>query len=482
MFGLDYRTMLARDIVNILDNSEVPLSVEKIKKKLGRSNTITINDVCKNLKKIIEREYEEKNYSVRLVSEERGTYKLERQDTNLQSLYKAIFETDLSYLITMHAIQHRDFSTYDFCSKYHVSFSTVQRRTKLINEEIKTFQVRISCSSRIKILSDELMIRSFSYLFFWSMHRDISNTIFFSDYEYYVDLANEVIRYLNKPFDPVKSRSIALWLKLSSIGISKKRSILIDSSKELVIRSLNIPEKPAFLSSWEEKDWSFLIGAINVTGIYPFDLDFDASKIESSIDGAGLTAEKFIEVSKKYFKADSISVDRVKRLIYRYQLLNMFINPTTKKELNSITRHILSFKSIREINPLYWKNFVLFWKELKKELRCDELHTYLRYVCLMICLNVYPLISFRPVCKIHLSSDFDTLYEGMLKQVICSHFSQTFEIDFVEDFDKAQIILTTTPLEKGLYSENQIHLLIHSQLTSTDLARIQDTLNSLHST
>lgn len=479
MFGLDYRTMLARDIVNVLDNSEEPLSVEKIKKKIGRSNTITINDVCKNLKMLVEREYGEKDYSVRLVSEERGTYKLERHDTNLQSLYKAIFETDLSYLILMYTIQYRDFSTYDFCSKHHVSFSTVQRRTKMINEEIKTFQVRISCSSRIKIASDELMIRSFSYLFFWSMHREISNTLFFSDYEHYIDLANEVIRYLNKPFDPVKTRSIALWMKLFSIGISKKRRIVLDSSKERLIESLKITEKPFFLSSWEDKDWSFLIGVINVTGIYPFDLDFDATKIELLIEQSDLTAEKFIEVSKNFFSIESVSVDKVKRLIYRYQLLNAFIKPTTKKELKSITKHILSFKSIREINPLYWKNFVLFWKELKKELRRDERHTYLRYVCLMICLDVYPLMSFRPICKIHLSSDFDTLYEGMLKQVICSHFSQNFQIDFVEEFDKAQVILTTTPLEKKVYSEKQIHLLVHSQLTSTDLIRLRGILNSL---
>lgn len=110
MFGLDNRTMLARDIINILDNSDEALSAEKIQKKLGRSNVITINDVCKHLMYIASNEYGNDDYFVKIETPERGSYRLERQSTNLQSLYKAIFETDLSYLILMTVIQNREFS------------------------------------------------------------------------------------------------------------------------------------------------------------------------------------------------------------------------------------------------------------------------------------------------------------------------------------------------------------------------------------
>ena len=480
LFGLDYRTMLARDIIDSLDNTDEALSVEKIQQKIGRGSSVTINDVCKNLMKLIEIEYGDKEYSVELTTGKKGGYHLERHNTNLQNLYKSIFETDLSYLILMHAIQYREFSTYDFCSKYHVSFSTVQRKIKAINTAIETFQVRLTCSKKVKFNSEEIMVRSFSYLFFWSIHREISNTLFFSDYDFYIDIATKIIEHLNKTYDPVKVRSIALWVKLFSVGISKEAHVSLEKEKEELIRSFKIPCQPDFLDSWDTIDWYLLVGIIDVTGIYPFEIEFSVDKMNIFIDKDALSVEKFINVSQKHFhylEADKIL--SVQNMIHRYQLLNIFIHPTTKSELKSITRHILGFKSVREINPLYWKKFASFWKELKTDLRQDEQHTYLRYICLMICLEVYPINSCRPIFKVHITSDFDVFYENMLKQILCAHFDSLYQIKFVENFFDAQLIITTTPLEKELYNDNQLHLLIHSQLTSKDLDKIKAIFDSL---
>lgn len=480
MFGLDNRTMLARDIINILDNSDEALSAEKIQKKLGRSNVITINDVCKHLMYIASNEYGNDDYFVKIETPERGSYRLERQSTNLQSLYKAIFETDLSYLILMTVIQNREFSTHDFCGKHHVSFSTVQRKVKAINKEINPFQVHITCSYRIKFNSDELLIRSFSHLFFWSLHREISNNLFFLDYDHYIKEAEKVVAYLEKPYDPLNVRSIALWMKLFSIGIAKKQQLRMSPEKEALMQSFSIPEKPDFLPFWNENDWYALVGIMNVTGIYSFDLVFDEEKLGYFIKAEDLSPETFLECSETYFgPAGAASVVTIKRLVHRYQLLKVFIEPNTKSELRSITKHILSFTMIKKVNLLYWKNFVAFWKELKETLPISEQSSYLRYSCLMICLEAFPIDSCRPLIKVHLSSDFDVLYEGMLKQLIRSRFNQTYQIQFIEELQAADIILTTTPLNKQVLSEKQKHLTIHSQLSEKDLKKLSHLFNEL---
>jgi hypothetical protein len=134
---------------------------------------------------------------------------------------------------------------------------------------------------------------------------------------------------------------------------------------------------------------------------------------------------------------------------------------------------------IKKVNPLYWKNFVAFWKELKETLPVTEQSSYLRYSCLMICLEAFPIDSCRPLIKVHLSSDFDVLYEGMLKQLIRSRFNQTYQIQFIEELQAADMILTTTPLSKQVLSEKQKHLIIHSQLSEKDLKKLSHLFNEL---
>jgi hypothetical protein len=63
--------------------------------------------------------------------------------------------------------------------------------------------------------------------------------------------------------------------------------------------------------------------------------------------------------------------------------------------------------------------------------------------------------------------------------LIRSRFNQTYQIQFIEELQAADMILTTTPLSKQVLSEKQKHLIIHSQLSEKDLKKLSHLFNEL---
>ncbi|MFC4772807.1 helix-turn-helix domain-containing protein [Enterococcus hermanniensis] len=332
MFGLDNRTLLSKDIIEILDQVDYGLSVEDIQNKLGYSNPVTILSVCKEITAVIKKNYIHNHYQLEIDNSKRGLFELKRYSTNLQSLYKEIFSKDIAYDILMVLIQKRSISSEKICQTYNISRSTLQRKIKAINKEIADFQVYITCSERIQFKSDELLIRSFSYFFFWSMHRELDNTFWFPEGEQHLFNAKRILDYLGCAFDPIKSRSLALWIQFFSIGIAKKKTLNFSAEKLQFLESCQIPECPDFLTAWSNLEWRTLVGVIYVSNVYEYELVFQIEAVEPFLSAGDLCYEDFERAAEKQFSSiSSYEKTKIQREIARYQLLNLFINPQAKK-------------------------------------------------------------------------------------------------------------------------------------------------------
>lgn len=471
---MDNRTLLCRDIIEILDHADRGLSVDEIQKRLGYSNAVTILAACKEITSVSEKINMSNHYHLEIDNSKRGIFELKRYSTNLQTLYQQIFSNDISYDILMTLIQRRSISSENICRTHSISRSTLQRKIKSINKEIESFQVYITCSEKIQFKSDELLIRSFSFFFFWTMHRDLNNNYFLSDSAQYVHTADRILNYLGCAHDPIKSRSLALWIKFFSIGISKKEKLTFSAEKIHLIEKFQIPECPEFLPAWDDLEWRTLLGVIFVSNIYSYELSFRYTDLESFLAPGDLTCGDFVRISEKYFSTLSKNAKKkVQQEIARYQLLNIFINPRAKKRLRIITDHVLSFKFLKKNYPVYWERYAYFWIDLKKELRLDEQHSYMRYLCLNICLDVFPLEKYLPQINIHLSSDVDRAYENYLKQAISLHFNGKYKLNFIDNFKEAEFIISTLPFSSHYLKTSQKALIIRAQLSDKDFAALE---------
>lgn len=301
MFGLDNRTLLTRDIVEILDHADQGLSVDEIQKKLGYSNAVTILAACKEIISIAEKDSSNNHYYLEIANSKRGIFELKRYSTNLQTLYQEIFSNDIAYDILMSLIQKRSISSEKICQTYSISRSTLQRKIKNINQEIASFQVYITCSNKIQFKADELLIRSFSYFFFWTIHRELDNNLLLSDSAQYISTADRILKYLGCEFDPIKSCSLALWIQFFSIGIAKKRKLNFSSEKMYLIETFQIPERPAFLTAWDDLEWRTLVGVIFTSNIYGYELKFDSTELEKFLTLGDLSFKDFEKASENNF-------------------------------------------------------------------------------------------------------------------------------------------------------------------------------------
>ncbi|MFC4772806.1 hypothetical protein [Enterococcus hermanniensis] len=106
----------------------------------------------------------------------------------------------------------------------------------------------------------------------------------------------------------------------------------------------------------------------------------------------------------------------------------------------------------------------------------DEQHSYMRYLCLTICLAIFPLKDYLPEIKIHLTSDVDSAYKNYLKQAIALHFKNFYSLHFIDNFKQAEIIVSTLPFPNQYLTPSQKSLVIRAQLSEKDFGALEQLL------
>lgn len=481
LFGMENRTLLKRDIIELLDNIDQPISVTDIRRMLGYSNITTILEICKELQTAVASIYSHGEFSLRLNTDQRGQIQLQRNSTNLQSLYNHIFSQDLTYDIFMELIEKRAISTIDFCLNYNISRSTLQRRIKRINKEIAAFDVRIICSDTLHFKADELKIRVLSYIFLWGIHRQFSNINLPIDTSYYKDLTVRIFDYLNIRFDTVQLELLSFWVWIISNAISKKKSLCLSESEHEIVKSFEIPTKPNFLPRWKKNEWEMLIIIIFDSDLYNFtlltkDLPTTFIQLMNHINNTWLKSfsEHFKELS-----SNELEFSRIK--ITRYYLSNYFFETDTSDDIMDDVTHIMNLNDFKKRYPLYWEKFEAFWNDLifLNDIKSQRSHRKL--AALLLCLALYPLERTIPKIRVYISSDISLLFTTYLQQTISNHYKGKYELIFEKDLNKADLIISTAPFNNFHSLRSQKHLVVRSHMKNNDFKLMDQYLKDISS-
>lgn len=471
MFGLKYRTLLARDIVEVLDNSPDPLSLKEIQQSLGYSNVITIQDICKELMEISEESYGVENNYLQFENKKRGTVKLNRFSTNLQTFYKEIFSKDVAFEIIFELIQKRSFSSIEFCLNHSISKSTLQRKIKLINDELTNYKVYITCSDNVKFKANEVNIRLFSFYFLWATHREFSNVSWNLDTSYFLNTASSILDYLNISKDPVKTELTAFIVYIFWNAHSKKKKLNLTRSQQKILNLLNFPERPSMLSTWRDEEWKMFIVSLSNYNAYSPNFAYEQDKIVSQL-GINLKDFNYFEQAIcthfGHITAEKYSYLHGAWLQYRL-FIDYFDYPNVFVE--SLT-HVFTLDSFSEEHPAYLNKFEHFWEDFLGRVVHPEKYESMRSLALLLCLNTFPLSANLLNSCIYLTSDVSELFNNYLKERILFRYEKKYNITFVNCFDDADLIISTVPLRIEQLNKGQKNITLSAHLREKDFSTL----------
>lgn len=149
--------------------------------------------MCSQLGEYIEEYYTVKELEL-IISNSHGIRLLYRTNINTQKVLDFIASKDLAFNIYQHLLTERVVSTDEFCQKNVISLSTLQRKTREINAFLNVYDKPISFSNQtFRINRAEATMRSFTYIFLYMMHRQISRVYWLKNHQYYLDLAKKLL-------------------------------------------------------------------------------------------------------------------------------------------------------------------------------------------------------------------------------------------------------------------------------------------------
>lgn len=481
MFGLEYRTLLLKDIIEILDISEEALSVEEIRKRLGYSNSVTILKSLKELIEFINQIDGQDKFSVELTNPKRGYFKLKRFSTNLQSLFELVFSQDIAYDILLELIEKRVVYKVNFCLTHNISAATLYRKIQQINQEVAAYNIQISYGNEIKFKAEELNIRIFSYVFIWSTSRQFPN-IFGSNTKPNMNFfAEEVLKYLNIPYSSLQIELLSIWIFIYSNAISRKKELSLTEEQFDIIQAFTLPKKPEFFSQWSNLDWNMLLVTMYNSDLYdiylPLSINIESNTLKKMVKSQKL----FLMILESYFSVlNNYDKEKLSENWAKYYLAYYFTNYDSEPSKN--TTHILNMETFQSAYPNYWKRFENFWLEFIQQV--DDPHHYdaMKVPCLLMIIRFYPIEKFGfPPSEISLflSTDTSLSFSEFLKQAIYLRFRDQYMIQFVSEVSDAEIIVATNPFDKNQIRVDQEFLVVSSQMREVDFNSLKELFEKL---
>ncbi|WP_373134979.1 helix-turn-helix domain-containing protein [Enterococcus durans] len=193
-----------------------------------------------------------------------------RRSSSLQYLYDDFYSSDLFYEIIEQLIQQRQFSTNEFCDKYGVSVSKLKRKIKEINKLVNHYQMHISVSAKVTIKAEEAQLRMFSYAFLYGIHRQFSRIDWIKNKKFIWELSRKILTHLAVSPSEQSLELLSIWLYVQLNAMEQESRLTFTLRQTLLLKTLSIPEKPAFLSEWHQTDWQLLIAFIQTSDIFGY--------------------------------------------------------------------------------------------------------------------------------------------------------------------------------------------------------------------
>lgn len=212
MLGFSKEIELKRKILIFLDEQMGYVTVDEIAKHLGESTSQTIRKYLKEVEQELELLYLPSELSIE-VSARRGI-RLNREGIGFQYVLEKLYSEDLTYQIYRALLLTRQFPTADFCQKHQISFSTLRRLVKKVNQSLVSYNIFIRIGKKTSIKGDEAQIRLLFFLVFYHVHQKISGIPWITA-EKYLEKGQKICEKFYTVPDKERLEVFALWLMIN---------------------------------------------------------------------------------------------------------------------------------------------------------------------------------------------------------------------------------------------------------------------------
>ncbi len=245
MFGFSKEVQIKRKLILFLDSQERYVTSKELKHHLNNMVTEqTILKYLRDVRKIITKDYSTNKLSLQI--DTRNGIRLNRNETNLNDLLEKIYREDLVYEIFRLLILNRSFTTENFCIDHEVSFSTLRRIVRRINDAVEPYQISIKAGLQISISGKESQIRMIYFMFLFYIHRGIMS-VDWVEPEHYLKLAKLV--YEAFYIDEEQPDLFALWLFINHYSNNNGNYLEENLFEESF--SIDLPENHFSTNSWK---------------------------------------------------------------------------------------------------------------------------------------------------------------------------------------------------------------------------------------
>lgn len=470
MFLSKKEQLLERDILDLLDNQIVPVSMKEIVTILGYPTLHAVQKSCHLLQEKIFLLYSPEELEL-VISVRDGIY-LKRNNVNLDKLSEELNQQLISYPLILKLLEKREIETSKFCEEHFTSHSTLFRYIQKSNADIQHYSyldLKITISNSIRILGEESTLR-IAYFFILDSNYDTLEQ--FEDWENAVKLTRKLFSYINLPYIQTQLNHIAIWTYVCQKAINQNFQIKESDPILSDLPNYQFMSRPNFLNQWEENDWQLFLLFFYAMEYMPTGdaIILDNQEVFNEEINCWLTV-----FEKTYFELSAYEEEKTANILVRQlQYLRMIQFKETIIDLLEIPRNTLTQTSF----PVYYQQYQEFWKLFLEHASHTNIYSGFRIFSFQNCTSLTKINFFSPEILIYVitkDAKQQQIFNREMIRVNCSKYNVTF----TEDYHKADIIVSSVAFVDPIAKDQEL-IIIRGSLPQCDLNNIYEMVKKIH--
>lgn len=473
MLGFDSSMWVMFDIIQILDNQADYIPSEQLLFSLGYSNITQVKKLCKKLQDYIKECYTEDEITL-IINKRHGIRLLRHPTCSFQDLFNLISSEDIAYCIFKEILIQRVVSVKEFCDNYFVSFSTLKRKVKEINNTINDYELHITVSHQLKIRGKESTIRCFSFFILFMMHRQLSTIPWITNKQKYFDLAAKVSQALQLNYSFVQEEILALHLFLCCSAIERGYPFHFKEVSLPFLKNIGFPTKPDFLIDWSTDEWEFLLLMIHNSNLsnYTVPLNFDRLQLPELTHDYKL----WITLFEKYLAP----FDNTQAKFIYQNFLKLYLGSFFFKIDQDLLKAFpgVRFTVKENEQPYFFAQVQKLWYDFSEH--CGSwARNHFETQSLFLCHYLLSAKRLLPQINIYLYTDLPDLFLENIKNDITSYFASKYNIVFVPKPEESDLIVGTIKYPEKRNANYPSQILIQSLLTQQDYQHLVEIIKEV---
>ena len=404
----------------------------------------------RDVRKIITKDYSTNKLSLQI--DTRNGIRLNRNETNLNDLLEKIYREDLVYENFRLLILNRSFTTENFCREHEVSFSTLRRIVRRMNDAVEPYQISIKAGLKISISGKESQIRMLYFMFLFYIHRGIMS-VDWVEPEHYLKLAKLV--YEAFYIDEEQTELFALWLFINQY--SDNHGYYLEENLFEESFSVDLPENYFSINSWK---YVLLI---------MYGLDFADFVPKTSFEV--IHENHFSNMVKQWLRLFEKNVcsllpkekETLYRRMYKCNLLKRIL--PTLSDIHQVFGTQNSYL-IEETQPYFVCVFEKMWQQFSSSLPKFETEE-IREILMTWSFQYTPLQELLPTITIYWKSNLPTMNVCQIGKILQYRLKKEANVFFTNEAEKADLILSTE-------TSNDSAITVSPLLTKKDIQTVKD--------